>query len=72
MPISKKQQASVHKYVRENYDRIDLTVPKGRKADLQTHAAERGESLNGFVNRAIDETVERDNMKGDEADAASV
>ena len=64
MPVSKKQQASVHKYVRENYDRIDLTVPKGRKADLQAHATERGESLNGFVNRAIDETVERDGAKG--------
>ena len=36
-------------------------VLKGRKADLQAHAATRDESLNGFVNRAIDETVERDN-----------
>jgi predicted HicB family RNase H-like nuclease len=61
MPVSKKQQASVHKYVREKYDRLELTMPKGKKADLQAHAAARSESLNGFVNRAIDETVERDN-----------
>ena len=60
MPVSKKQQASVHKYVRENYDRIDLTVPKGKKADLQNHAQQQNESLNGFVNRAIDETMTRD------------
>ena len=60
MAVSKKQQASVNKYIRENYDRMETLLPKGRKADLQLHAAERGESLNGFVNRAIDETVERD------------
>ena len=42
------------------YDRIQLVVPKGKKANLQAHAQERGESLNGFVNRAVDETVERD------------
>jgi len=61
MPVSKKQQASVNKYIKENYDTYRLTFPKGRKAELQSHAAAQGESLNGFVNRAIDEAVERDN-----------
>ena len=65
MPVSKKQQASVSKYVRENYDRVEVTIPKGKKSDLREHAAGRGESLNGFVNRAIANQVERDN-----ADAA--
>ena len=46
--------------MKNNYDRIELKVPKGKKADLQSHAAKKGESLNGFVNRAIDEAVERD------------
>lgn len=62
MPISKAQQKAVHNYVRNNYDRIELTVsPKGKKEQLKNHAAERGETLNGFINRAITETVERDN-----------
>lgn len=60
MPVSKKQQACVTKYVKEHYDRISLTVPQGKKAELQAHAAARGESVNGFINRAIDETMERD------------
>jgi predicted HicB family RNase H-like nuclease len=60
MAISKKQQASVHKYVKENYDRIELTVPKGRKADIQAHAATKGESVNAFINRAINETMDCD------------
>ena len=71
MPVSKKQQASVHKYVREKYDRMELTMPKGKKADLQAHAATKGESLNGFVNRAIDETMDRDTAKGESANAST-
>ena len=59
MPVSKAQQAATAKYKKSNYDRMETLMPKGRKADLQAHAAGRGESLNGFVNRAIDETVMR-------------
>jgi len=46
--------------MKNNYDRVNLVLPKGKKADLQAHAESKGESLNSFVNRAIDETVERD------------
>lgn len=60
MPISKAQQRAVNKYVKNNYDRVNVTFPKGRKDELKAHAAGRGESLNAFINRAIDETLERD------------
>ena len=56
--VSKAQQKAVHKYVKNNYDRIELTVPKGHKAEIKAHA---DSSVNGFINRAIDETMERDN-----------
>ena len=65
--VSKKQQASVNKYIKGNYDRVNLTLPKGRKDELQFHAMERCESLNGFINRAIDETIERDKHPGPQA-----
>ena len=61
MPISESQKKAVRKYNQKAYDRLEISVPKGKKADLQEHAAGRGESLNGFVNRAVDEAVERDN-----------
>lgn len=61
MPTSKAQQKATAKYVKQNYDRIEIKVPKGRKAELQAHAERRGESLNGFIGRAIDEQVKRDN-----------
>lgn len=62
--ISKAQQRAVHNYVKNNYDRVELTVkPKGKKDIIKEHAEKRGESLNGFINRAIDEAIERDNKE---------
>lgn len=60
MAATKAQQRAVDKYVKANYDRIEIKAPKGRKALIQAHAQSQGESVNGFVNRAIDETMERD------------
>lgn len=63
-PISKAQQKAVHNYVRNNYDRIELTVkPKGRKEEIKDHAEKHGETLNGFINRAINEAMQRDKEK---------
>ena len=60
MAVSKSQQKAVHKYVKANYDRMELTVPKGQKDTIKSHAAALGESVNGFIGRAISETMERD------------
>lgn len=59
-PASKAQQKAVNKYMKKNYDRVNLVMPKGRKDTVKAHAEKNGESLNGFINRAIDETIERD------------
>ena len=64
MPASKAQQRAVSKYMKENYDEIKVRVDKGNKEKIKSHAQARGESLNGFINRAIDETMERDNNGG--------
>ena len=63
MTVSKKQQASVTKYVKDHYDRISVTVPQGKRDQIKAHAESQGESVNGFVNRAIDEQIRRDNHK---------
>lgn len=60
MPVSKAQQRAVHKYVKENYDRLDISMPKGKKSVIKAHAEAQGESVNAFINRAIDETMQRD------------
>ena len=65
-PATKARIDANRRYNEKSYDRIELKVPKGRKAELQEHAQLRGESLNGFVNRAIDHEVERDTQEDEE------
>ena len=50
-----------NKYNEANYDNLRIVVPKGRKEIIKAHAEVCGESINGFVNRAIDEAMQRDN-----------
>ena len=59
--ISKAQQKAVNKYVKNNYDRINVTFPKGHKEEIKAHAEAHNESMNAFIIRAVNETMERDN-----------
>jgi predicted HicB family RNase H-like nuclease len=58
-PVSKAQQKANSKYVKNNYDEIKVRVPKGKKPEIQAAADKQGESLNSFVNTAIDERIAR-------------
>ena len=61
MAVSKAQQAAQNKWIAKAYDRINLTVEKGKRDIIKAHAAQKdGGSVNAFINRAIDETMERD------------
>lgn len=60
MPASKAQQRAVTKYMKAKYDEIKVRVEKGQKDTIQAHAEARSESVNGFIGRAISETMERD------------
>lgn len=51
------------KYNEKAYDKIYITVPKGQKEAIKEHAEAKDESVNGFIQRAIAETMERDNAK---------
>ena len=56
-----------NRYIAKTYDSINLTVPRGQKETIRTHAAARGESVNAFIARAIRETMERDQAQPPEA-----
>lgn len=60
MSISEARKRANEKYNSNAYEQIQIRVSKGQKAIIKAHAEEHGESLNGFINRAIDETMERD------------
>lgn len=47
-------------WIAEKLDRVNLTMPKGMKEKIKAHAEGKGESVNGFINRAIDEAIKRD------------
>ena len=74
MAVSKAQQKAVAKYEAKAYDKTLIRLPKGRLDGIKAHAAAQGESVNGFINRAIDHEMERDGQKqppepGDGADS---
>ena len=45
---------------KENVDRVNLTMPKGRKAVIKAHAEAQGESVTAFIMRAINNQMEAD------------
>ncbi len=63
MAVSKAQQRATHKYAKNHYDRIEMQVPKGKKEKITAHAINHDGSMNKFLNRAVDETIQRDNEK---------
>lgn len=66
MPTTDAQRRASAKYRAKTYDEIKLLVPKGSREEIRLHAVARSESLNGFVNRAIRETMARDNKTREE------
>lgn len=66
MPINEARRKANERYNAQAYDEIKVRVSKGHKAELQAHAEQRNESLNGFINRAIDTQLERDNRTATE------
>lgn len=55
------QKRAAEKYLKESVEDVRIRVPKGQKAIIKAHADNQGESMNSFVIRAIDETMDRDN-----------
>ena len=47
-------------YIARAYDRVNLTMPKGRKEVIQAKADAQGESVNAYINKAIEQRMERE------------
>lgn len=55
-------QKKAQKNYMSKFSRLQIRVDREKQEAIQVHAASHGESVNAFVNRAIDETMERDNL----------
>jgi len=58
MPISEKRKEAMYKYAKENLKRIPLDVQKEKYEEIATAAASKGESVNGYIKKAIDTRLE--------------
>lgn len=60
MTYSEKKKAYNQKYAKEKLKRIPLDVSKEKYDQIKGHTEQTNETINGFIKRAIDETMERD------------
>ena len=56
----KNSYESIKRYEDKAYDKVLVRFPKGKKDIIKAHAEAHSESVNGFITRAIDEAIERD------------
>lgn len=54
------ERVTLEEYRKTKYEDLRIRVPKGKKEIIKNHVESTGESLNTFVNIAIDEKMERD------------
>ncbi len=58
--VSKAQQRAVQKYVKNNYDRVVLTLPKGKRDEIKKYAEMDNKSMNAYIIQAIKEKISHD------------
>ena len=66
MPVSEAKIKASAKYRYKTYDQTAIFMRKDAELSrevLKTHAASKNESLNEFIKRAIEETMQRDKEK---------
>ena len=69
MAYNDRSKAYVKKYKADNIKRVPLDMQRAQYEIVQTHAQAQGESVNGFIKRAIAETMERDRANTEEQTA---
>lgn len=52
-------QKRAHKKYMQQYVEVKVRMTPERRSMIQTYAAESGESVTAFINKAIDERIER-------------
>lgn len=53
MAYTRAGMKAVDKYVKENYARLNIKVPKVQEAAVKAHAESKGQSVNGLVNELL-------------------
>ena len=51
--MGKTSSTVKNRYNQKTYDRVEIVIPKGRKADITAHAQSKGLSVNGLVGELL-------------------
>ena len=65
--MGKAQTSAQNRYIAKVYDRVNLVLKKDERTNkeaVQAAADAAGESLNGYITKAISQRMERDTVKG--------
>ena len=60
MAPSEAQKKAIAKWQKEKVEEIKFRVPIGKKAAIQEFAKKQNESVNAFLNRIVNEAMEKD------------
>ena len=60
MPLTESQKQARYNYAKKNLKRIPLDVTKEKYEDIATAAKSAGESVNGYIKKAVDDRMERE------------
>lgn len=63
MTVSDAQKRATEKWNNEKVDSIRLRVPKGKKELIKECANKNNESINGMINRLIDQELKSKNIE---------
>lgn len=67
MTITQKQKESMYRYRDKNIKRIPLDVQKEKYNEIKAAATAAGESVNGYIKKAVDDRMERESGTGSES-----
>ena len=60
MPLSESQKQARYNYAKKSLKRIPLDVQKEKYEEIKTAATAAGESVNGYIKKAVDQRMERE------------
>ena len=60
MTLTEQRKERMYKYAKAKLKRIPLDVQKEKYDEIKAAATAAGESVNGYIKRAVDERMERE------------
>ena len=61
MALSEQRKEYLYDYQKAKLKRIPLDVPKEKYEEIKAAATAAGEKVNGYIKKAVDMRIERDN-----------